>query len=138
MKNFKLLYTSRLFKLLCIVFLFMLDSVHLAFAKELSITDDMVLIPGGVFNRGCNRFGPQHGAPEQKVHLDVFWIDKFEVTNKKFEKLFPDHFLRRSILSDCDNCPVSKLNWYEAAASYQFSFETGQLSQSDRILRRRK
>jgi len=85
------------------------------FAKESTITDEMVLIPGGVFNKGCNRFGPEHGAPEHKVHLDPFWIDKFEVTNEKFEKLFPDHFLRRSILSDCDKCPVSKLNWYEAA-----------------------
>ena len=115
MINFKLFYTSILFKFLCIVFVFMLDGFQLVFAKESSITDDMVLISGGIVKRGCNRFGPQHGAPEQKVHLDPFWIDKFEVTNKKFEKLFPDHFLRRSILSDCDNCPVSKLNWYEAA-----------------------
>ena len=51
---------------------------------ESLITEGMVLIPGGTFKRGCDSFGPQHGAPEQKVHLDAFWIDKFEVTNKKF------------------------------------------------------
>ena len=83
--------------------------------SETSITENMVLIHGGVFKRGCNRFGPQHGAPEQLVHLDGFSIDKYEVTNENFEKIFPEHFLRRSISSDCDQCPVSKISWYEAA-----------------------
>lgn len=82
---------------------------------EASATEDMALIQSGTFKRGCNRFGPQHGAPEQQVHLDRFWIDKYEVTNKKFEEIFPEHFLRRSIFSDCDECPVSKISWYEAA-----------------------
>jgi iron(II)-dependent oxidoreductase len=86
-----------------------------AFGQESSITNNMVLIDGGTFKRGCNRFGPQHGAPEQLVHLDKFSIDKYEVTNEKFEKIFPEHFLRRSIFSDCDQCPVSKISWYEAA-----------------------
>ena len=84
-------------------------------AENSKVLDDMVLIPKGAFKRGCNRFGPQHGAPEQAVHLDSFWIDKYEVTNKKFESIFPEHNLRRSIYGDCDNCPVSKISWYEAA-----------------------
>ena len=84
-------------------------------AESSKVIDDMVFIPQGTFKRGCNRFGPQHGAPEQAVHLDSFWIDKYEVTNKKFESIFPEHNLRRSIYADCDNCPVSKISWYEAA-----------------------
>ena len=84
-------------------------------AENSKVLDDMVLIPKGAFKRGCNRFGPQHGAPEQAVHLDSFWIDKYEVTNKKFESIFPEHNLRRSIYGDCDDCPVSKISWYEAA-----------------------
>jgi formylglycine-generating enzyme required for sulfatase activity len=84
-------------------------------AENSKVLDDMVLIPKGTFKRGCNRFGPQHGAPEQAVHLDSFWIDKYEVTNKKFESIFPEHNLRRSIYGDCDDCPVSKISWYEAA-----------------------
>ena len=84
-------------------------------AENSKVLDDMVFIPKGVFKRGCNRFGPQHGAPEQAVHLDSFWIDKYEVTNKKFESIFSEHNLRRSIYGDCDNCPVSKISWYEAA-----------------------
>ena len=84
-------------------------------AENSKVLEDMVFLPKGTFKRGCNRFGPQHGAPEQAVHLDSFWIDKYEVTNKKFESIFPEHNLRRSIYADCDNCPVSKINWYEAA-----------------------
>ena len=84
-------------------------------AENSKVLDDMVFIDKGTFKRGCNRFGPQHGAPEQAVHLDSFWIDKYEVTNKKFESIFPEHNLRRSIYGDCDNCPVSKISWYEAA-----------------------
>ena len=84
-------------------------------AENSKVLDDMVFILKGTFKRGCNRFGPQHGAPEQAVHLDSFWIDKYEVTNKKFESIFPEHNLRRSIYGDCDDCPVSKISWYEAA-----------------------
>ena len=84
-------------------------------AENSKVLDDMVFIAKGTFKRGCNRFGPQHGAPEQAVHLDSFWIDKYEVTNKKFESIFPEHNLRRSIYGDCDDCPVSKISWYEAA-----------------------
>ena len=84
-------------------------------AENSKVLDDMVFIAKGTFKRGCNRFGPQHGAPEQAVHLDSFWIDEYEVTNKKFESIFPEHNLRRSIYGDCDNCPVSKISWYEAA-----------------------
>ena len=84
-------------------------------AENSKILDDMVSIPKGTFKRGCNRFGPQHGAPEQAVHLDSFWIDKYEVTNKNFESIFQEHNLRRNIYGDCDDCPVSKISWYEAA-----------------------
>ena len=86
-----------------------------AWAENSKVLEDMIFIPKGTFKRGCNRFGPQHGAPEQAVHLDSFWIDKYEVTNKKFESIFPEHNLRRSIYADCDHCPVSKISWYEAA-----------------------
>jgi formylglycine-generating enzyme required for sulfatase activity len=67
------------------------------------ITDDMVLITAGSFDRGCDRFGLDHGAPAFKVYLNSFMIDKYEVTNKKFEEIIPEHKLRRSGLSSCDN-----------------------------------
>lgn len=79
------------------------------------ITEDMVLVPAGTFKRGCDRFGHRHGAPAHLVYLDAYLIDKYEITNEKFEKVFPEHKLRRSQFTQCDNCPVSKVSWFEAA-----------------------
>ncbi len=110
----KLVNILRICLLLCIIFMSLKFSV-LAQELEVSITESMVFIQGGSFKRGCDSFGPQHGAPEQQVHLDSYWIDKYEVTNKNFEKIIPDHLLRRSKFSGCDECPVSKVSWYEAA-----------------------
>ena len=84
-------------------------------AEPRDITEDMVVIPAGTFKRGCDRFGHQHGAPAHSVYLDAYMIDKYEVTNEKLEKVFPEHKLRRSQFSHCDNCPASKISWYEAA-----------------------
>ncbi|MDP6712574.1 MAG: SUMF1/EgtB/PvdO family nonheme iron enzyme [Nitrospinaceae bacterium] len=92
------------------------------YAKRSNVTDDMVLIPGGKFKMGCNQFGPRHGGPEHVVHLDAFMIDKYEVSNKRFEQIDKDHELRRSVLSYCDDCPVTKISWYEAV---DFCYLTG-------------
>lgn len=75
----------------------------------------MSFIPAGTFKQGCNDFGREHGAPAHWVYLNDFFIDKFEVTNKQFEQIIPEHVPRRSTLSSCDDCPVSKVTWYEAA-----------------------
>lgn len=79
------------------------------------VLSEMMLIPSGKFQRGCDEFGPQRGAPAHEVYLDSFMIDQYEVTNTRFEEVFPEHVLRRSPFSDCDHCPVSKVSWYEAA-----------------------
>ena len=79
------------------------------------IRRDMTLIPAGQFKRGCDQFGPEHGAPSSQVYLDAFMIDIYEVTNQRLETVMPDHKLRRSKSSACDDCPVSKITWYEAA-----------------------
>jgi len=79
------------------------------------MTHNMVLIPPGAFEQGCDQLGPEHGAPQHAVYLDAFLIDQYEVTNILFEEVMPDHKLRRSKSSNCDQCPVSKVTWYEAA-----------------------
>ena len=76
---------------------------------------NMVLIPAGKFQRGCDSLGPEHGAPAHPVYLDAFMMDIYEVTNERLEKVMPDHQVRRSLSSSCDNCPVTKITWYEAA-----------------------
>ena len=104
----------------CILFIFLIYHIlflDIAFSEKLenrNITDNMVTIPSGKFRMGCNQFGPLHGAPEHSVYLNEFMIDRFEVTNKRFEEAIPDHKLRRSRLSNCDKCPVTNVSWYEA------------------------
>ena len=107
------------FPILILAFVF---STYPVFAEEATIepavnktSDDMAPIEAGFFRMGCNEFGPEHGAPEHDVYLDSFMIDKYEVTNKKYEEVFPDHKLRRSRFSHCDDCPVTKVQWYSAA-----------------------
>jgi len=45
---------------------------------------EMVLIPAGEFLLGSNEDKNGSGAPQQKVTLPAFWIDKNEVTNAEF------------------------------------------------------
>jgi formylglycine-generating enzyme required for sulfatase activity len=102
-----------------IVLIFIFLPIADSFAEEPTSSSaslqDMVLIPAGIYQQGCNKFGRRHGAPEHPVFVSAFMIDKYEVTNSRFEDVFPEHYLRRSQFSNCDDCPVSKLNWYEAA-----------------------
>ena len=71
-------------------------------SQKINISDDMIVISSGKFKMGCNQFGPMHGAPEHFAYLNEFMIDRFEVSNKKYEEIIPDHKLRRSKLSKCD------------------------------------
>ncbi len=89
---------------------------------EPEMAKNMAYLPAGEFVRGCNTFGPEHGEPEHKVYLDSFLIDIYEVTNIEFEKVFPEHKMRRSRFSRCDHCAVSKVTWYDAA---EYCYLTG-------------
>jgi iron(II)-dependent oxidoreductase len=49
------------------------------------VTDpEMVLIPAGEFNMGKNTTNPTDWQPEHRVHIDAFYMDKNEVTNKQY------------------------------------------------------
>ncbi len=58
--------------------------------------------------------GTEEERPVHKVWLKTFAIDNYEVTNRDYEKFRPDH--RRSPLSSCEKCPVTRVTWYEADA----------------------
>ena len=71
----------------------------------------MILIPAGYFMMRRARSGFPEG-PVHRVYLDDFYIDKLEVTNRQYERFNPKHKL--SEFSNCDDCPVSNLSWYQA------------------------
>ena len=45
----------------------------------------MVWIPGGTFWMGSDRHYPEE-APEHRVRVDGFWIDRFPITNRDFSQ----------------------------------------------------
>jgi formylglycine-generating enzyme required for sulfatase activity len=44
----------------------------------------MVFLQEGEFNMGKNTTNPTDWQPEHKVHVDAFYMDKHEVTNKEY------------------------------------------------------
>ncbi len=52
--------------------------------------EGMVLVPAGPFLMGQNGSAPDE-APQREVHLEAYYIDRHEVTNAEFQKVFPGH-----------------------------------------------
>ena len=52
--------------------------------SDVSLTDDMVRIPGGTFRMGSDDHYPEE-APVHRVTVDGFWIDRTPVTNRQFK-----------------------------------------------------
>ena len=77
-----------------------------------NVPQGMVLIPTGEFIRGIDGGSPDE-RPRQKIHLDAFYIDKFEVTNKEFHDVFPSFKYQK----DQDRYPVTGIS-YEQATAY--------------------
>ena len=72
----------------------------------------MVYIPAGEFLMGSNE--NKNEMPTHKVALNGFWIDKYEVTNKDFEKFKPEHKKFRKTSSNRDNQPAIHITWSDA------------------------
>src|SRR6185436_1798924 len=47
--------------------------------------DNLILIPGGKFMMGSDKFYPEE-KPVHQVTVDGFYMDKFEVTNEQYKK----------------------------------------------------
>lgn len=95
----------------------MLKVLFIALFTFISLTvsgEGMKRVEAGYFSMGCNDISEHNLSYEHLVFLDSFFIDTYEVTNSEFEKQFPEHRSRRHPTSACDNCPVTKVSWYEA------------------------
>lgn len=69
----------------------------------------MVLVPASEFIFGRNNESPDE-APARKIFLKAYYIDKHEVTNLAFKKVFPNHVYS----STADLFPVSGVSWKQA------------------------
>ena len=119
--------------LLVILFPFsVLDGALQAGEPEESEIEKMVLIPAGEFLMGLkhgNPLGLVMTTPQRKVNLPAYYIDKYQVTNKKYKK-FVDATGHRAPFSkrheaiynwkngiyteNLENHPVVLVSWYDA------------------------
>lgn len=97
---------------------------------------DMILIPAGTFEMGTN-WEFDNERPMREVHLNAFYIDKYEVTNAEYKKFVdatghnvpfvnatwaaPFNWHRRTFPPGKENHPVVLVNWYDAAAYAQWA-----------------
>jgi formylglycine-generating enzyme required for sulfatase activity len=98
----------------------------------LSTPEGMVLIPKGYFLMGANGHGDDE-APEHKVYLDAYYIDKHEVTAaeyakflndvKTFKQFYKDNKFGMLILEKefkpregLESYPINNVSWFGAAA----------------------
>lgn len=71
----------------------------------------MVLVAGGEFICGVNNAAPDE-RPQRKVHLDAFFIDKYEVTNEQYQAVVPAH----TFPEGQENYPVTGMTFQLATA----------------------
>ena len=107
--------------------------------QEISLSN-MILIPAGKFTMGTSdeqeelvkrQLGggelaeyPRWFAsekPQQEIHVESFYIDKFEVTNADYQKFIdatgydaPRHWENRKYREGEDNLPIVYVNWRDA------------------------
>ncbi len=79
--------------------------------KEGETPPGMVLVPAGEFIMGENDRAPDE-SPRRKIFVPAFYIDKYEVTNEEFKKVFPDHTFPKGQ----ERYPVTGVSWDEAVS----------------------
>jgi len=90
---------------------------EIAVSLEMSqgeVPPGMVLVPAGPFLFGENERSPDEG-PQQEISLEAFYIDKLEVTNEQFKKVFPSH----AFPTGQEQFPVGGVSWTQAMAYAQ-------------------
>lgn len=88
--------------------------------KDASSGDNMIYIPAGEFTMGSNEWWPKC-QPEHKRVLNAFYIDRFEVTNKRYmrfvnaaKKAPPANWINGKYPKGRAGHPVVFVSWYDA------------------------
>ena len=84
------------------------DAVDLRL-EEGEVPPGMILIPAGEFTFGVSGGAPDE-APQRKIDLDAFYIDKLEVTNRQYAQTFPAHIFSARLA----DYPVRGVSWNQA------------------------
>ena len=83
----------------------------------------MIYIPSGSFLMGSDksqdRYAFSNELPQHSVHLEAYWIDKYEVTNKQYRLCVQEGICRPAPFDhdpnlNADHQPVVSVSWYDA------------------------
>lgn len=87
------------------------SSIDPANIKDSFTGMEFVFVPGGCFTSGAND-GNSDEKPTHEVCLSTFYIGKFEVTQKEWQRVMGSN---PSQFSSCgDSCPVEQVSWSDA------------------------
>ena len=128
-----------------VLFFILISSPYEGWAQsehDLSLEGDMVYIPPGPFIFGTDKKDESADAlsmgipkpwyadetPQQKIFLKGFYIDRYEVTYKRYKKYIddldavpPENWEGKNFPEGKDNEPVTHVTWYDAANFCQWA-----------------
>ena len=74
----------------------------------------MLLVPAGPFTMGLGSGSPDE-RPQRKVEVDAFYIDRCEVTNEEYKRVFPQFAYDKNR----GQCPVTGVSFKDASSYAQ-------------------
>ncbi|MBI5234499.1 MAG: formylglycine-generating enzyme family protein [Deltaproteobacteria bacterium] len=90
--------------------------------KKTKPPEDMAAVPAGEFTMGADDWWPK-SQPAHKINLKAFYIDRYEVTNKRYKTFVsatgapaPSHWPDGVIPKDREDHPVVFVSWFDASA----------------------
>ncbi|MEW5867730.1 MAG: bifunctional serine/threonine-protein kinase/formylglycine-generating enzyme family protein [Chloroflexota bacterium] len=100
------------------------------------VTLAMVRVPAGEFLMGSNpkkdNQTSHNEQPQQRVHLDEYWMGKYPVTNRQYQafvqathRVAPSHWKNYQIPPGKEEHPVVNVNWDDAAAFCRWAGQQG-------------
>jgi formylglycine-generating enzyme required for sulfatase activity len=120
-KKLKTLFFLPLILLILFIFYHARNSDH-AFSE--TILREMVLIEEGKISDVLQKI-PEFKDIDREVFISAFYIDKYEVTNRDYEKFDSEHV--RSKHSTQDQQPVVNVSWWDAIAYCNWRSQQEQL-----------
>ena len=131
-----------MYYLLCVITLTFVASVSANEPKFNALEGDVVYVPAGSFLFGTNKVDESGEAlslglpkawyadegPEQNIFIKAFYIDRFEVTNRRYKiyiddlnAVSPKHWEGNKFPDGQDKFPVINVTWYDASNFCQWA-----------------
>jgi formylglycine-generating enzyme len=94
-------------------------------SNDQPVSEEMVLVPAGAFLRGTQAGGFDE-QPERSIHLESFFIDRYEITNGQYQAFVsatnhrhpgpPSRYAKNMVRMRGMNQPVVYVSWEDADA----------------------